>query len=314
MAEFGFAEVATAKRLIQRLRVAGFDMTAYDAAAAARRHRTSDAQAEALRKGREKQREAAKATVAVKAAPAPAQSKNDHQYALMMQAAATAKPGTLTSTAMYLLGVRHESTVRLCRKRLEMAGYDMADWHRAAELGPSSHASTRAPRPQPKAIPQDRRPAADAPDHVLQRRSQWLVDMRRVAEDPGAIEQLCERWNCTRDIVYGRIGALRNLGHDLTWWRLSPSRGFGDADAIHARATEVRALPVVEIQARPSRWAAPIPWTMQAVADVAGVTVLRAMWVGRQHGIPFDAVTLDESTALGLLSALGFTPCEQVAA
>jgi hypothetical protein len=47
---------------------------------------------------------------------------------------------------------------------------------------------------------------------------------------------------------------------------------------------------------------------MQAVADVAGVTALRAMWVGRQHGIPFDAVTLDEATAIGLLSALGFAP------
>jgi hypothetical protein len=241
------------------------------------------------------------------------QSKNDHQYALMMQAAATAKPGTLSRTAMDLLGVRHESTVRLARKRLELAGYDMADWHRAAELGPSSHSSMRSPRAQPKAIPQDRRPAADAPDHVLQRRTQWLTDMRHVAEDPGAIVLLCAHWNCTRDTVYGRIAALRNLGHDLTWWRLSPSRGFGDADAIHARATEVRALPVVEIQARPSRWAAPIPWTMQAVADIAGVTVLRAMWVGRQHGIPFDAVTLDESTALGLLSALGFTPCERAA-
>jgi hypothetical protein len=308
---FGFTGKTGVKRLIIRLRDAGYDLSAYDAAVKARykvQHIT-DAALEALRKGREKHR----AAVTAKTAPAPAQSKNDHQYALMMQAAATAKPGTLSRTAMDLLGVRHESTVRLCRKRLELAGYDMADWHRAAALGPSSHSSMRAPRPQPKAVRQDQRPAADAPDHVLQRRTQWLTDMRRVADDPGAIVLLCEHWNCTRDTVYGRIGALRNLGHDLTWWSLSPSRGFGDADAIHARATEVRALPVVEIQARPSRWAAPIPWTVQAVADVAGVTVLRAMWVGRQHGIPFDAVTLDEATALGLLSALGFTPCERAA-
>jgi hypothetical protein len=241
------------------------------------------------------------------------QSKNDHQYALMMQAAATAKPGTLTSTAMYLLGMRHESTVRLCRKRLEMAGYDMADWHRAAERGPAANASVRAPRPQPKATPQHRRSAAEAPDYVLRRRTEWLADMRRVAAEPGAIDQLSERWNCSRDTVYGRIGVLRNAGHDLTWWTPAPSRGFGDADAITA-AVETRPLPVVETQARPSRWAAPIPWTMQAVADVAGVTVLRAMWVGRQHGIPFGTVTLDEATALGLLSALGFTPCERAAA
>jgi hypothetical protein len=308
---FGFAGKAGVKRLIIRLRDAGFDLSAYDAAVKARykvQHIT-DAALDALRKGREKHR----AAVTAKAAHAPAQSKNDHQYALMMQAAATAKPGTLTSTAMYLLGMRHESTVRLCRKRLEMAGYDMADWHAVAALGPASHASARAPRPQPKATPQHRRSAAEAPDYVLRRRTEWLADMRRVAAEPGAIDQLSERWNCSRDTVYGRIGVLRNAGHDLTWWTPAPSRGFGDADAITA-AVETRPLPVVEIQTRPSRWAAPIPWTMQAVADVAGVTVLRAMWVGRQHGIPFDTVTIDEATALGLLSALGFTPCEQVAA
>ena len=239
------------------------------------------------------------------------QSKNDTQYALMMQAAATAKPGTLTRTAMELLGVGNESTVRLIRKRLEFQGYDMADWHAVAERGPSAHASVRAPRVQPKATPQHRRPAAEAPDYVLRRRTEWLADMRAVAAEPGAIEQLCARWNCSRDTVYGRIGVLRNAGHDLTWWTPGPSRGFGNADAITA-AVETRPLPVVEVQARPSRWAPPIPWTMQAVADVAGVTVLRAMWVGRQHGIPFDAVTLDEATALGLLSALGFA--RQVAA
>ena len=240
------------------------------------------------------------------------QSKNDHQYAMMMQAAATAKPGTLSRTAMELLGVGNESTVRLIRKRLEFQGYDMADWHAAAERGPGAHSSVRAPRVQHKATPQHRRPAAEAPDHVLRRRTQWLADMRAVAAEPGAIEQLCVRWNCTRDTVYGRIGVLRNAGHDLTWWTPAPSRGFGDADAITA-AAEAKPLPVIETQVRPSRWSAPIPWTIQAVADVAGVTVLRAMWVGRQHGIPFGTLTIDEATALGLLSALGFTPCERAA-
>jgi transposase len=302
---FGFTGKSGVKRLIIRLRDAGFDMSAYDAAVKARYSQMmTDTQIAALRQGRERRI----ADLQPKAPKAdPSKSKNDHQYALMMQAAATAKPGTLTRTAMELLGVRHESSVRLIRKRLEFQGYDMADWHAVAALGPASHASVRAPRVQHKATPQHRRPAAEAPDYVLRRRTEWLADMRAVAAEPGAIEQLCNRWNCSRDTVYGRIGVLRNAGHDLSWWTPAPSRGFGDADAITA-AVETRPLPVVEVQARPSRWAPPIPWTMQAVADVAGVTVLRAMWVGRQHGIPFDTVTLDDAAALGLLSALGFAP------
>jgi hypothetical protein len=310
---FGFTGKTGVKRLINRLRDAGYDMSAYDAAAKARYKvpGMTDAAVKALRQGREKQRTAPapKAPAPVKAAPV--KSANDRRYALMMRAAKEAPIGQLTRVALELFGATSESTIRNTRAKLEALGYDMADWHRAARASIAQGISHKQGRPrvsQPYPKRQELRSSADAPDHVLQRRTQWLTDMRRVAEDPGAIVLLCAHWNCTRDTVYGRIAALRNLGHDLTWWRLSPSRGFGNADAIHARATEVRALPVVEIQARPSRWAAPIPWTVQAVADVAGVTVLKAMWVGRQHGIPFDAVTLDEATAMGLLSALGFSP------
>lgn len=242
---------------------------------------------------------------------------NDERYALMMRAAKDAPIGQLTRMALELFGATSESTIRNTRAKLESLGYDMADWHRAAFASRAQGIAHKRGRPraaQPAPVPQHRRPAAEAPDHVLRRRTEWLADMRAVAAEPGAIERLCDRWQCIRDVAYGRIGVLRNAGHDLTWWTPSPSRGFGDADAITAAAVEVKPLPVIEIQARASRYAAPIPWTMQAVADIAGVTVLRARWVGRQHGIPFETVTLDEATALGLLSALGFVPDNREAA
>jgi len=238
---------------------------------------------------------------------------DEQKYETMCRAARIAEPGHLTRTAAELLRTTSRNTVQTWAKRLRQRGYDMAEWDAAAHEGSKAGPSMRRPQPaQPYPKRQELRSAAEAPDYVLRRRTEWLADMRSVAAEPGAIDQLSERWNCSRDTVYGRIGVLRNAGHDLTWWTPAPSRGFGNADAITA-AVETRPLPVIEIQARPSRWAAPIPWTMQAVADVAGVTILKAMWVGRQHGIPFDAVTLDESTALGLLSALGFTPCERAA-
>jgi hypothetical protein len=233
---------------------------------------------------------------------------DDQKYDAMCRAARIAEPGTLICTAAELLRTASRNTVQTWAKRLRQRGYDMAEWDAAARAGRQAGPSMHRPQPAPSyPLRQALRPAAEAPDYVLRRRTEWLADMRAVAAEPGAIEQLCARWNCSRDTVYGRIGVLRNAGHDLSWWTPAPSRGFGDADAITA-AVETRPLPVVEVQARPSRWAPPIPWTMQAVADVAGVTVLRAMWVGRQHGIPFDAVTLDEAAALGLLSALGFAP------
>lgn len=240
----------------------------------------------------------------------------DRRYALMQQAVATAPKGRLVDVAMDLMGLQTSAAVARCRRKLESLGYDLADWHHAARAGTRAGLSLRKscpPPPRHNTSPA-LRPAAEAPDHVLRRRTEWLADMRDVANEPGAIEQLCDRWQCSRDVVYGRIGALRNAGHDLSWWTPAPSRGFGDADAITAAASEVKPLPVVEIQAHASRYAAPVPWTMQAVAEIAGVPYMRARFVARAHGIPFTVTTLDEATALGLLSALGFTPRREVAA
>lgn len=299
---FGFTGRSGVKRLIIRLRDAGFDMAAYDAAVKARYSQRTETQMTALRQGRERRRaELPPKAAAPKAAPV--ESRHDQQYALLMQAAATAMPGRLTRTAMDLLNTQAESTVGCIVRRLKKAGYDMGDWDAAGRVGQAMGSRMHRPRA-----------AVEVPEHVIARRAEWLTDMRVVTRMPGAIEQLADRWNCDRATVYNRIAALRGLGHDLSWWRPSARPNAPTpSPAPVVVAPPVLTLPVVEIQARPSRYAAPVPWTMQAVADIAGVTVLRAMWVGRQHGIPFETVTLDEATAMGLLSALGFTPHREAA-
>jgi hypothetical protein len=162
-----------------------------------------------------------------------------------------------------------------------------------------------APAPAPTA-------PATLPDHVETRRAKWLADMRAVADDPAPVELLCERWGCSRDIVHGRAGVLRNAGHDLTWWR--PSRGFAVEKPL-VKAEQVRLLPLPVAAARkPEKtplWKPELPYTMQGIADIVGMHVLAVRFAARAHGIGFDQWCLAPDVALGLLAALGF---ERVAA
>lgn len=147
-----------------------------------------------------------------------------------------------------------------------------------------------------------------APDHVQTRRAKWLADMRAVADDPAPVEQLCERWGCSRDIVNGRVGVLRNAGHDLTWWR--PSRGFTvEKPPVKAEQARPLPLPVVTAPKHQKRqiWAAEVPYTMQSIADIVGMPVMAVRFAARAHGIGFDRWCLAPDVALGLMAALGFT-------
>jgi hypothetical protein len=151
-----------------------------------------------------------------------------------------------------------------------------------------------------------------APDYVQARRVKWLADMRAVVDEPAAIELLCERWGCSRDVVHGRADMLRNAGHDLTWWR--PSRGFGTKKApVQASKVDPLPLPTVEAPKRQKRqiWAAEVPYTMQSIADIVGMPVMAVRFAARAHGIGFDRWCLPPDVAIALLAALGF---ERVAA
>jgi hypothetical protein len=136
--------------------------------------------------------------------------------------------------------------------------------------------------------------------------------MRAVADEPAPVELLCERWGCSRDIVNGRAGVLRNAGHDLTWWR--PSRGFA-IEKPPVKAEQVRTLssPVAPAPKRQKRqiWAAEVPYTMQSIAEIVGIPVMAVRFAARAHGIGFDRWCLPPDVALALLAALGF---ERVAA
>jgi len=125
-------------------------------------------------------------------------------------------------------------------------------------------------------------------------------------------DQLCERWGCSRDVVNGRAGVLRNAGHDLTWWR--PSRGFAvEKPLVKAEQVRLLSLPVAAARKREKRqiWAADVPYTMQGIADIVGMHVLAVRFAARAHGIGFDQWCLAPDVALALLAALGF---ERVAA
>jgi hypothetical protein len=165
----------------------------------------------------------------------------------------------------------------------------------------------KAPAPAPAPAP-----TAPAPDHVETRRAKWLADMRAVADEPAAVEQLCERWGCSRDVVNGRAGVLRNAGHDLTWWR--PSRGFA-VEKPPVKAEQVRTLssPVAPAPKRQKRqiWAAEVPYTMQSIAEIVGMPVMAVQFAARAHGIGFNVWCLPPDVAIALLAALGF---ERVAA
>jgi hypothetical protein len=253
-----------------------------------------------------------------KAVNAPG-DKDEEQYALLMQAAQTAKPGHLIRIAQELTGLS-EGGLQAARLRMESRGYDFSAWHFAAAQGLNAsrqrqHAPAvravkppvaKAPAPAPAPAP------ATLPDHVETRRAKWLADMRAVADDPAPVELLCERWGCSRDIVNGRAGVLRNAGHDLTWWR--PSRGLA-IEKPPVKAEQVRTLssPVAPAPKREKRqiWAAEVPYTMQSIAEIVGMPLIAVRFAARAHGIGFDRWCLPPDVAIALLAALGF---ERVAA
>jgi hypothetical protein len=256
-----------------------------------------------------------------KAGNAPG-DKDEEQYALLMQAAQTAKPGHLIRIAQELTGLS-EGGLQAARLRMESRGYDFGDWHAVAAQGLNAsrqrqHAPpvravkppvAKAPAPAPAPAPTA---PATLPDHVETRRAKWLADMRAVADEPAAVEQLCERWGCSRDVVNGRAGVLRNAGHDLTWWR--PSRGFA-IEKPPVKAEQVRTLssPVAPAPKREKRqiWAAEVPYTMQSIAEIVGMPVMAVQFAARAHGIGFNVWCLPPDVAIALLAALGF---ERVAA
>jgi hypothetical protein len=250
-----------------------------------------------------------------KAVNAPG-DKDDEQYAQLMQAAQTAKPGHLIRIAQELTGLS-EGGLQAARLRMESRGYDFSAWHHAAAQGLNAsrqrqHAPpVRAVKPPVAKAPAPA-PTAPAPDHVETRRAKWLADMRAVADDPAPVEQLCERWGCSRDIVNGRAGVLRNAGHDLTWWR--PSRSLA-IEKPPVKAEQVRTLssPVAPAPKRQKRqiWAAEVPYTMQSIAEIVGMPVMAVRFAARAHGIGFDRWCLPPDVAIALLAALGF---ERVAA
>lgn len=212
--------------------------------------------------------------------------------------------------------------------QLRAAGYDMSAWDAAA--WPSTpegrnqkrlqkkQAAAAAPALAPVAAPAPVAPAParvaapvapePAPDHVQIRRAKWIADMRAVADDPAPVELLCERWGCSRDVVNGRVGVLRNAGHDLTWWH--PSRGFSVEKPL-VKAEQVRLLPLPVAAARkPEKtplWKPEVPYTMQGIADIVGMHVLAVRFAARAHGIGFDQWCLAPDVAVALLAALGFT-------
>jgi hypothetical protein len=256
-----------------------------------------------------------------KAVNAPG-DKDEEQYAQLMQAAQTAKPGHLIRIAQELTGLS-EGGLQAARLRMESRGYDFSAWHSAAAQGLNAsrqrqHAPpvravkppvAKAPAPAPAPAPTA---PATLPDHVETRRAKWLADMRAVADEPAAVEQLCERWGCSRDVVNGRAGVLRNAGHDLTWWR--PSRGFA-IEKPPVKAEQVRTFPspVAPAPKREKRqiWAAEVPYTMQSIAEIVGMPMIAVRFAARAHGIGFDRWCLPPDVALALLAALGF---ERVAA
>jgi hypothetical protein len=258
-----------------------------------------------------------------KAVNAPG-DKDDEQYAQLMQAAQTAKPGHLIRIAQELTGLS-EGGLQAARLRMESRGYDFSAWHFAAAQGLNAsrqrqHAPAvravkppvaKPPAPAPAPAPAPPAPAT-LPDHVEARRAKWLADMRAVADDPAPVELLCERWGCSRDVVNGRAGVLRNAGHDLTWWR--PSRSLA-IEKPPVKAEQVRTLssPVAPAPKREKRqiWAAEVPYTMQSIADIVGMPVMAVRFAARAHGIGFDRWCLPPDVAIALLAALGF---ERVAA
>ena len=251
-----------------------------------------------------------------KASVAPG-DKDDEQYAQMMQAAQTAKPGQLGRVAQELTGLS-EGGLRAARLRMESRGYDFTEWHAIAAQGLIAGRQRSGPRPvaalAPVAAPAPTparvaAPAPEpAPDHVQTRRAKWLADMRAVADDPAPVELLCERWGCSRDIVNGRVGVLRNAGHDLTWWR--PSRGFNvEKPPVKAEQARPLPLPVVNAPRHQKRqiWAAEVPYTMQSVAEIVGLPLIAVRFAARSRGIGFDVWCLAPDVAVALLAALGFT-------
>jgi len=268
---------------------------------------------------------------------------NERYYAALMKALDTPDSYRIKDVAGDILGLSTRD-IRRIANRLKEAGFDMAEWEYAMRHNQSTaykarKAAERVERPV--ALPKHATPLNEA--CVLQR-SQWLSDMRKVANRPEPRRELEALWKVPAKTAHSRITILRRAGHDLSWWVASPSNGFGNADkAMETRLEQIRQAQVtrkaiaekIEQEANnpasvskvitETKWApktillgsisyVEIPYTIHAIAEIAGVSLNRARFAARALEVPFSQIMIPNSTAVQILESLGFITKREVAA
>lgn len=247
---------------------------------------------------------------------------NREKYDLLLQAARTAPKGQLMLTAIALFGASTHNTIRTHLRRLELAGYDLAEWRAAGK--DSCNASAEKDEEQYAAMMQA---ARTAPHGHMTRVASELTGLSE-----GGLRGLRHRlegrgfdfaeWNAAVDQGRGRSRSAsrpERAGKPRPPAKPRAAKSKpGDDEAVRHEAVRPpsikaswripEALPVVEPPPRYGRQLWPeTPYTMQSVADIVGMPVMAVRFAARAHGIGFDVWCLSPAVALGLLAALGFT-------
>jgi biotin operon repressor len=260
-------------------------------------------------------------------------------YLILMKALKVSGRFDTKAKASEMLGLNERSVTRIA-STLKSNGYDMADWEaRMRDNRKNAYYAIKEVKVS-EGRKQPNFDIAKQRESVVLARAKWLSDMREVASKQNPRLLLEKMWNTNQDTIYSRISLLRGSGHDLSWWVISPSTGFGNADqALEARLEGVRqaklrrkeislnqetqleqAVIQPEIKWVPKRQTInnrmnylEIPYTVYSVAEILGVSVNRVMFIARGLGVPFSQFVLPTDMALRIMESMGIITIREVA-
>ena len=262
-------------------------------------------------------------------------------YLILMKALKVAGRFDVRAKASEMLGLNERSVTRIV-STLKANGYDMADWDsRMRDNRKNAYYAVKAVR----VLEGRKQPTfniAKQRESIVTARAKWLTDMRAVANKNNPRLLLEKMWNTNQDTIYSRISLLRGAGHDLSWWVISPSKGFGNADQelefrlegikqAQLRRKEIALNKAAELEREQAtisaliKWVPKtqvvnsrmnyleIPYTVYSVAEILGISVNRVMFIARGLGVPFSQFVLPTALAFQIMESMGISNREVAA-
>jgi len=255
-------------------------------------------------------------------------------HLILMKALKVARRFDVRAKASEMLGLKERSVTRIV-STLKANGYDMADWDAMMrDNRKNAYYAVKAVKVS-EGRKQPTFNIAKQRESIVFARAKWLSDMRAVANKNNPRLLLEKMWNTNQDIIYSRISLLRGAGHDLSWWVISPSKGFGNADQelefrlegikqAQLRRKEIAINKAAELEREQAtisliKWVPKtqvinsrmnyleIPYTVYSVAEILGISVNRVMFIARGLGVPFSQFVLPTDLAFQIMESMGIS-------